>query len=149
MEWCILGLFINTFLSASVTYDVHWLHDCEWWMERMWMWHILRYYPSFCLKELRITTEKLNQDSQSPCWDLNLAPTQKKPRFLNNTPLYCWLFLLQMTSHFNYYYGLWNSVNTFINVSDTPIFVYRFSYNRHDTRFSLGKCHSQFIVWNV
>jgi hypothetical protein len=59
------------------------------------------------------------------------------------------LFLLQMTSHFNYYYGLWNSVNTFINVSDTPIFVYRFSYNRHDTRFSLGKCHSQFIVWNV
>lgn len=149
MEWCILGLFNNTFPSASVTYDVQWLRDCECWMERMWMWHILKYYPSFCLRELRITTENLNQDSQSSCWDLNLAPPPTKTRFLNNTPLYCWLFLLQMTSHFNYYYGLLKSVNTFINVSDTPIFVYRFSYNSRDTRFSLGKCHSHFIVRNV
>jgi len=49
--------------------------------------------------------------------------------------------LAELTSHFSYYYGLLKSVNAFVNVSDTPIFVYRFSYNRRDTRFSLGVPH--------
>ncbi|GFG30819.1 hypothetical protein Cfor_10881 [Coptotermes formosanus] len=49
--------------------------------------------------------------------------------------------LAEMTSHFNYYYGLSKSVNTLVNVSDTPIFVYYFSYNRRDARFSLGVPH--------
>jgi len=49
--------------------------------------------------------------------------------------------LAELTSHFSYYYGLLKSVNTLVNVSDTPLFVYRFSYNRRDTRFSLGVPH--------
>jgi hypothetical protein len=49
--------------------------------------------------------------------------------------------LLQMISDFSYYYGLQKSVNTLTAASDTPIFVYHFSYSSRDSRFSLGKCH--------
>jgi hypothetical protein len=47
----------------------------------------------------------------------------------------------QMTSDFNYYYGLQKSVNTYVAASDTPIFVYHFSYSKRHSRFSLGKSH--------
>ncbi|KDR18989.1 Esterase FE4 [Zootermopsis nevadensis] len=49
--------------------------------------------------------------------------------------------LAEMTTDFNYYYGLQKSVETHIAASDTPIFVYHFSYSRRDPRFSLGVPH--------
>jgi len=51
--------------------------------------------------------------------------------------------LAEMTSHFGFYYGLQKSVKTLVSVSDTPIFVYQFSYNQRDKRFSLGVPHGE------
>lgn len=55
----------------------------------------------------------------------------------------------QMTTDFNYYYGLQKSVETHIAASDTPIFVYHFSYSRRDPRFSLGKSRLSLVLLNV
>ncbi|PSN43528.1 Venom carboxylesterase-6 [Blattella germanica] len=46
--------------------------------------------------------------------------------------------LAEMTSDYNYYHGLANSVKAMVEGSDVPIFVYHFSYNRHDLHISLG-----------
>jgi hypothetical protein len=50
-------------------------------LERMWKEVViayLRYYPGICLEELRKTTERHCQDSQSLGWDLNLGPLPPK-----------------------------------------------------------------------
>ncbi|KAJ4442893.1 hypothetical protein ANN_04486, partial [Periplaneta americana] len=46
--------------------------------------------------------------------------------------------LAEMTTDYNYYYGLLKSVKTLVAASGVPIFVYHFSYNRRDPRVSLG-----------
>ncbi|KAJ9583840.1 hypothetical protein L9F63_021816 [Diploptera punctata] len=59
--------------------------------------------------------------------------------FRNLTLSYATLIrLAEMTSDFNYYHGLVKSINTLVQASDVPVFMYHFSYNRRDPRISLG-----------
>jgi hypothetical protein len=69
-------LFTFYFMTLSIIQIIYrqmmgWLVNNE--LKRKWKrwWPNLCYYPGMCLGVLRKTTEKLSQDSQSPCWFFN------------------------------------------------------------------------------